>query len=132
MFNGSSRIRPWNLVIYNAFLLTQMISSSFDFLLQSELENFHFYQWEMSISVFKLFYSHNMWVKESYMGFRVCEWSSGENQFSLVTSLRFLNQFLLRENLLIFPVCVIRNIFIRKLSHLIISSPFILINQNNA
>ena len=28
-----------------------------------------------------------------------------------------------------FPVCVIRNIFIRKLSHLTISSPFILINQ---
>ena len=36
---------------------------------------------------------------------------------------------LLRENLLTFPVCVIRNIFIRKLSHLTISSPFILINQ---
>ena len=30
-----------------------------------------------------------------------------------------------------FPVCVIRNIFIRKLSHLTISSPFILINQKN-
>ena len=28
-----------------------------------------------------------------------------------------------------FPVCVIRYIFIRKLSHLTISSPFILINQ---
>ena len=28
-----------------------------------------------------------------------------------------------------FPVCVIRNIFIRKLSHLTISSPFISINQ---
>ena len=28
-----------------------------------------------------------------------------------------------------FPVCVIQNIFIRKLSHLTISSPFILINQ---
>ena len=28
-----------------------------------------------------------------------------------------------------FPVCAIRNIFIRKLSHLTISSPFILINQ---
>ena len=27
-----------------------------------------------------------------------------------------------------FPVCVIRNIFIRKLSHLTISSPLILIN----
>ena len=26
-----------------------------------------------------------------------------------------------------FPVCVIRNIFIRKLSHLTISSPFILV-----
>ena len=36
---------------------------------------------------------------------------------------------LLRENLLIFPVCVIRNICIRKLSHLTISSPFISINQ---
>ena len=35
----------------------------------------------------------------------------------------------LRENLLTFPVSVIRNIFIRKLSHLTISSPFILINQ---
>ena len=68
-----------------------MISSSFDFLLQLELENFYFYQWKMSISVFKLFYSHNMRVKESDMGFRVCEWSSGENQFSPVTSLRFLN-----------------------------------------
>ena len=62
-----------------------------DFLLQLELENFYFYQWKMSISVFKLFYSHNMRVKESDMGFRVCEWSSGENQFSPVTSLRFLN-----------------------------------------
>ena len=31
-----------------------------------------------------------------------------------------------------FPVCVIRDIFIRKLSHLTISSPFILINQKNA
>ena len=68
-----------------------MISSSFDFLLQLELENFYFYQWKMSISVFKLFYSHYMRVKESDMGFRVCEWSSGENQFSPVTSLRFLN-----------------------------------------
>ena len=28
-----------------------------------------------------------------------------------------------------FPVCVIRNIFIRKISHLTISSPFISINQ---
>ena len=28
-----------------------------------------------------------------------------------------------------FPVCAIRNIFIRKLSHLTISSPFIVINQ---
>ena len=28
-----------------------------------------------------------------------------------------------------FPVCVIRSIFIRKLLHLTISSPFILINQ---
>ena len=28
-----------------------------------------------------------------------------------------------------FPVCVTRNIFIRKLSHLTISSPFISINQ---
>ena len=46
----------------------------------------------MSISVFKLFYSHNMRVKESDMGFRVCEWSSGENQFSAVTSLRFLKR----------------------------------------
>ena len=91
MFNGSYRIRPWNLVIYNALLLTPMISSSFDFLLQLELENFYFYQWKMSISVFKLFYSHYMRVKESDMGFRVCEWSSGENQFSPVTSLRFLN-----------------------------------------
>ena len=36
---------------------------------------------------------------------------------------------LLRENLLTFPVCVIRYIFIRKLSHLTISSPFISINQ---
>ena len=36
---------------------------------------------------------------------------------------------LLRENLLTFPVCVIRNIFIRKLSHLTISSPFILKSQ---
>ena len=68
-----------------------MISSSFDFLLQLELENFYFYQWKMSISVFKLFYSHNMRVKESDMGFRVYDWSSGENQFSPVTSLRFLN-----------------------------------------
>ena len=91
MFNGSSQIRPWNLVIYNTLLLTPMISSSFDFLLQSELENFQFYQWRLSISVFKLFYSHNMRVKESNVGFRVCEWSSGENQFSPVTSLRFLN-----------------------------------------
>ena len=91
MFNGSSQIRSWNLAIYNALLLTPMISSSFDFLLQLELENFYFYQWKMSISVFKLFYSHNMRVKESDMGFRVCEWSSGENQFSPVTSLRFLN-----------------------------------------
>ena len=91
MFNGSYRIRPWNLVIYNALLLTPMISSSFDFLLQLELENFYFYQWKMSISVFKLFYSHNMRVKESDMGFRVCEWSSGENQLSPVTWLRFLN-----------------------------------------
>ena len=90
MFNGSYRIRPWNLVIYNALLLTPMISSSFDFLLQLELENFYFYQWKMSISVFKLFYSHNMRVKESDMGFRVCEWSSGENQFSPVTWLSFL------------------------------------------
>ena len=31
-----------------------------------------------------------------------------------------------------FPVCVIRYIFIRKLLHLTISSPFILINQKNA
>ena len=31
-----------------------------------------------------------------------------------------------------FPVCVSRNIFIRKLSHLTILSPFILINQKNA
>ena len=31
-----------------------------------------------------------------------------------------------------FPVCVIRSIFIRKLLHLTISSPFILINQKNA
>ena len=30
-----------------------------------------------------------------------------------------------------FPVCFIRNIFISKLSHLTISSPFILINQRN-
>ena len=30
-----------------------------------------------------------------------------------------------------FPVCVIRSIFIRKLLHLTISSPFILINQKN-
>ena len=30
-----------------------------------------------------------------------------------------------------FPVCVIRNIFFRKLSHLTISSLFILINQKN-
>ena len=34
---------------------------------------------------------------------------------------------LLRENLLTFHMCVIRNLFIRKLSHLTISSPFILI-----
>ena len=31
-----------------------------------------------------------------------------------------------------FPVCVIRSIFIRKLLHLTISSPFISINQKNA
>ena len=31
-----------------------------------------------------------------------------------------------------FPVCVIRNIFIRKLLHLTISSPFISINQKHA
>ena len=31
-----------------------------------------------------------------------------------------------------FPVCVIRNTFIRRLSHLTISSPFLLINQKNA
>ena len=31
-----------------------------------------------------------------------------------------------------FPVCVIRNIFIRKLLHLTISSPFISINQKYA
>ena len=43
-----------------------------------------------------------------------------------------LNSPLLRENLLTFPVCVIRNKFIRKLSHLTISSSFILINQKNA
>ena len=92
MFNGSYRIRPWNLVIYNALLLTPMISSSSDFLLQLELENFYFYQWKMSISVFKLFYSHNMRVKESDMGFRVCEWSIGENQFSPVTWLSFLKR----------------------------------------
>ena len=45
---------------------------------------------------------------------------------------RFTKKVLLRENLLIFPVCVIRNTFIRKLLHLTISSPFILINQKNA
>ena len=42
------------------------------------------------------------------------------------------NEIMLQENLLTFPVCVIRNIFIRKLSHLTISSPFISINQKNA
>ena len=68
-----------------------MISSSFDFLLQLELENFYFYWWKMSISVFKLFYKHNMLIKESYMGFRACELNSSENQFSPVTSPRFLN-----------------------------------------
>ena len=68
-----------------------MISSSFDFLLQLELENFYFYQWKVCISVFKLFYSHNMPVKESDMGFSACELNSSENQFSLVTSVRFLN-----------------------------------------
>ena len=31
-----------------------------------------------------------------------------------------------------FPVCVIRNTFIRRLSHLTISRPFLLINQKNA
>ena len=36
---------------------------------------------------------------------------------------------LLREKFTDFPVCVIRYIFIRKLSHLTISSPFILKNQ---
>ena len=45
----------------------------------------------MSISVFKLFYKHNTLVKESYMGFRACELNRSENQFSPVTSLRFLN-----------------------------------------
>ena len=45
----------------------------------------------MSISVFKLFYKHNMLVKESCMGFKTCELNSSKNQFSPVTSLRFLN-----------------------------------------
>ena len=38
---------------------------------------------------------------------------------------------LLREKFTDFSVCVIRYIFIRKLSHLTISSPFILKNQKN-
>ena len=41
----------------------------------------------MSISAFKLFYKSNMRVKEGDMGFRACEFNSGENQFSPVTSL---------------------------------------------
>ena len=39
------------------------------------------------------------------------------------------NTFIVTGKITDFPVCVIRNIFIRKLSHLTISSPFILINQ---
>ena len=42
---------------------------------------------------------------------------------------KFFFETMLRENLLIFPVCVIRNIFIRKLAHLTISRPFFLINK---
>ena len=64
-----------------------MVSASSDFWLQLELENFYFYQSKMSISAFKLFYKSNMRVKEGDMGFRACEFNSGENQFSPVTSL---------------------------------------------
>ena len=96
-----------------------MISSSFDFLLQLELENFYFYQWKMSISVFKLFYKHNTLVKESYMGFRACELNRSENQFSPVTSLRFLNhrRWPVPSFSGTYFVCICEHIFLTRYSY---------------
>ena len=96
-----------------------MISSSFDFLLQLELENFYFYWWKMSISVFKLFYKHNMLIKESYMGFRACELNSSENQFSPVTSPRFLNhrRWPVPSFSGTYFVCICEHIFLTRYSY---------------
>ena len=62
-----------------------------DEVLYSMICPFHRSLYRKRISVFKLFYKHNTLVKESYMGFRACELNRSENQFSPLTSLRFLN-----------------------------------------
>ena len=66
----------------------------------------------------------------SFIGHKIMKLKKWQWCFKICDHLfRTLDRCLVTGKFTDFPVCVIRNIFIRKLSHLTISSPFILINQ---
>ena len=72
----------------------------------------------------------NMWLEQSRVKVTFMHKISRMTTSLTVTKLKLETD--VTGKFIDFPVCVIRYIFIRKLSHFTISSPFILINQENA